>query len=366
MSDLKIPPPPPPPPGMAAIPPPPPPPPGMAAVPPPPPPPPGMAAVPPPSYAAPPYAAPPAIPAAPMASGAAVAAPVAAPPTRTIRKMDAVCVDIVRRTHDTSTLYLFVGDPGPYKAGQFVSIDPHQFPELKRWIDYLELQKGKKELIRSYSMSSIPGEKCVSITVKAEEFDPKSNKYPPLLSPLLASGALKGREMVITGFTGGYVIPDDILDKTDQVLHFVAGSGIVPNYAILKDELKKPDRKKVKHTMINVNKTITDIILHEQLVALAKAYPENFEYINLITREDPTHMGPNYFKGRPTTEFVRKYVKDPSSVRVYACGAAITKYQKEAAKLAGTTPTPRFMETVESILHDLGVPHNHLKKEEFG
>jgi ferredoxin-NADP reductase len=277
-----------------------------------------------------------------------------------------VCVDIVRRTHDTSTLYLFVGENPQYKTGQFISIDPHQFPELKRWVDYLELLKGKKEQIRSYSMSSIPSEKCVSITVKAEEFDKESNKYPPLLSPLLASNALKGREIVFTGYTGSYVIPDDIEQKSDQVLHFVAGSGIVPNYAIVKDELKRPDRKGVKHTMIYVNKTVSDVIFHDQLNALAKAYPEQFELIHLITREDASHLGPNYFKGRPTTEIVRKYVRDPSSVRVYSCGAAITKHQKEAAKLAGTTPTPRFMEGVEKILDELGVPHKHFKKEEFG
>jgi ferredoxin-NADP reductase len=328
-------------------------------IPPPPPPPPGMGAIPPPPPP-PPVAAIPAVPAAPAPAAAAAA------PVRTIRKMEAVCVDVVRRTHDSASLYFFVGDTGPYKAGQFISIDPHQFPELKRWVDFLETMKGKKEPIRSYSMSSIPGEKCVSIVVKAEEYDPKLHKYPPLISPFLASGALKGRECVISGFTGAYTIPDDILDKTDQILHFVAGSGIVPNYGILKDELRKAERKKIKHTMIDVNKTVGDIMLHEQLTALAKAYPENFEYINLITREDPSAYGPNYFKGRPTTDFVRKYVRDPSSVRVYACGAAITKYQKAEAKEKGVEPTPRFMESVEHILHELGVPNNHFKKEEFG
>ncbi len=375
MTDKPIPPPPPPPPGMA-VPPPPPPPPGMGAAPPPPPPPPGMP--PPPPMAAgvpappppPPGMAPPPMPAPlPPTPGVAAAAPAAAPaaiPMRTIRKMEAVVVDCVRRTHDATSIYFFVGETGPYRAGQFISIDVHQFPDLKRWVDHLEALKGKKEPIRSYSMQSAPGEKCVSICVKAEEYDAKVHKFPPLLSPFLSSGALKGRECVISGFTGAYYIPDDIEQKTDQVLHFVAGSGIVPNYGIVKDELKNNKNPKVKHVMIDVNKTVGDIILHDQLKALERAYPDRFQFINLVTREDPSYLGPNYFKGRPTAEITRKYVNDPSSVRVYACGAAITKHQKAAAKEKGTEPTPRFMESVEKILEELGVPKAHFKKEEFG
>jgi 3-ketosteroid 9alpha-monooxygenase subunit B len=363
VTDKPIPPPPPPPPGMA-IPPPPPPPPGMGAIPPPPPPPPGMAPPPPMAAPPPPMAAP--LPPSPGVAASAPAPAAAAVPMRTIRKMDAVVVDCVRRTHDSTSIYFFVGDTGPYKAGQFISIDPHQFPELARWVAHLELLKGKKEPIRSYSMQSAPGEKCVSICVKAEEYDPKMHKYPPLLSPFLASGALKGRECVISGFTGAYYIPDDIESKTDQVVHFVAGSGVVPNYGIIKDELKNNKNMRVKHTFIDVNKTLGDIMLHDQIMALQRAYPDRLEVVQLVTREDPSHLGPQYIKGRPTTDLVRKLVRDPSTARFYACGAAITKHQKEAAKAAGTEPTPRFMESVEAILHELGVPTAHFKKEEFG
>jgi 3-ketosteroid 9alpha-monooxygenase subunit B len=294
--------------------------------------------------------------------------PGAAPPAqqRSIRSYEAVIVDVVRRTHDASSVYFFIGDRPAYKAGQFLSIDPHQFPELKRWIDHLEQLKGKKEPIRSYSLQSAPGEKCVAICTKAEEYDPKVHKYPPLLSPLLASGSLKGREVTISGFTGAYHVPEDVDQHTDQILHFVAGSGVVPNYGILKDELRNNKHPRVKHTMIDVNKTVGDIMLHEQLRALAQAYPDRFEFINLVTREDPSYLGANYIKGRPTTDFVRQFVRDPSSVRVYSCGAAITKHQREAAKQQGVEPQGRFMESVEAILHEMGVPKAHFKKEEFG
>ena len=294
-------------------------------------------------------------------------APVAsAAPVRTIRKYDAVIVDVVRRTHDASSVYFFIGDMPAYKAGQFLSIDPHQFPELKRWIDYLELLKGKKEPIRSYSLQSAPGEKCVAICTKGEAFDPKVNKYPPLLSPLMASGSLKGREVQISGFTGAYFIPDDIEQQTDTIVHWVAGSGVVPNYGMLKDELRNSKNPRIKHVMFNVNKSVGDIILHEQLRALAKAYPERFTFVNLVTREDPSYLGPNYFKGRPSADVVRRYVPNAATARHYACGAAISKYQRQEAKEKGVEPTPRFMESVEGILHELQVPKQFFKKEEFG
>jgi 3-ketosteroid 9alpha-monooxygenase subunit B len=291
---------------------------------------------------------------------------VAAPP-RGIRNMDAICVDVVRRTPDSATLYFFVGDHGGYKAGQFVSIDPKQFPELARWCEYYKKLKGKPEAVRAYSMSSIPSEKYISITVKAEPYDPVNNDYPPLLSPFLASGALKGRELILRGFSGPYTLADDHAQKTTQVVHFVAGSGVVPNYAILKDELKKPENASVKHTFIDVNKTVDDIIFREQLDALARAYPDRMQLVHLITRdENPERYGPQFHKGRPTLEFVKRYVQDPTTVLIYSCGPAITKYEKEKAKRDGTTPKPRFIESVEEIVHGLGVSHDRFKKEEFG
>ncbi len=356
---------------LGAPPPPPAPPPGLPpldALPPPPPPPAGLPAAPPP----PPGGLPPldSLPPPPPPAAVAVTVASAAPATtgpRPIRWMDAVCVDVVRRTHDSATLYFFVGEHGGYKAGQFVSIDPKQFPELARWCAYYEKIKGKKEGIRAYSMSSIPSEPCVSITVKAEPYHPDKDVYPPLLSPFLASGALKGREVKLRGFSGPYTLAPDHKDHTDQVVHLVAGSGVVPNYAILKDELQKPENASVKHTFIDVNKTYDDIIFRDQLFALQEAYPDRMELIHLITREeDPSVHGPNFFKGRPSADLIRKFIRDTSTCLLYSCGPAITKYEKQRAKAEGIEPSPRFMESVESIVHELGIDKKRFKKEEFG
>lgn len=292
-----------------------------------------------------------------------VASP-AVPPK--IRKISSVVVDIVQRTHDTFSLYFFTGETCQYQTGQFITIDPKQFPELSRWVSYYEKIKGKRELVRAYSMESIPSEKYVSICVKAEEYDPQYNAYPPLLSPLLASTTLKGREVVFTGFTGAYVLPEDHAQNTTDVLHVCSGSGIVPNYALLKDQVALGKNPSVKHTLIYVNKTVKDIIFHQELNALAEKYPDRFTLQHMITREDPTVLGSYYIKGRPTLERIAPYIKNVDSTRVFACGAAITKWQKIEAKEKGIEPTPRFMEGIEAILHELKVPSGNIKTEEYG
>ena len=302
----------------------------------------------------------PAVPAAPVASAATPA------PVRRIRKINAVCVDVVRRTHDASTLYFFVGDHGGYDAGQFVTIDPKQFPELQRWVSFMEKAKGKKEGIRAYSMSSIPSEKCVSITVKAEGYDPEHDAFPPLLSPFLASGALKGREVVISGFSGGYSLAADHASVTDQVFHICSGSGIVPNYAMLKDELKSGKNPSVKHTMVYVNKTWSDIIFREQLQALEDRYGDRLEIHHFITREDCTDKGPRIRHARPSFEDVKGLIKDPSSVLAFACGAAITKWERQKGKAEGFEPKPKFMEFVNETMKQLDIGHGRFKKEVFG
>src|SRR3712207_8864749 len=46
-------------------------------------------------------------------------------------------------------------------------------------------------------------------------------------------------------------------------------------------------------------------------------------------------------------------VPDLTSSIVFACGPAVTVWEKREAKAAGVAPTPRFMESVMAALHEL-------------
>src|SRR5262245_26553631 len=104
---------------------------------------------------------------------------------------------------DTATL-TFSATPRPeYRAGQYLSIDPHQFPPLRGLIRWLEAAKGRREPVRKYSLTSAPHEPRLAITVKEEE----PAKFPPLLSHLLVRGLKPGDAFEAFGCTGPYVLP---------------------------------------------------------------------------------------------------------------------------------------------------------------
>ncbi|AGC47913.1 NAD-dependent oxidoreductase [Myxococcus stipitatus DSM 14675] len=278
-----------------------------------------------------------------------------------------VTVDRVRMdTHDTATLFLDFGETPPdYKAGQFINIDPHQFPALGRLSAFLQEQKGRKEPQRSYSMASAPHERHVAITVKDEEFIPGLTRYPPLLSPLLVHGRLTGARIKVLGFMGPYVLPEDVEQRTGHVVHLVAGSGAVPNFGILKDALHR--NLKPRHTVLMSNKTWGDVLYREELESLERQYPDRVRLVHTLTRElDESRFSASVRKGRIHQALLEELIPDRDTCLVYACGPAITPWDRRKALETRTPATPRFMETVLGHLHALGIEDKRIRRETYG
>lgn len=274
--------------------------------------------------------------------------------------------DAIVETPDTTTLVLFTGnDRLDYSAGHFLTIDPHQFEALERFTSFLEDLKGKREPPRAYSMCSAPHERQLAITVKEEQYQSGATKYPPLLSPLLVKRTVRGMRLVVTGFTGPYTLPADITAQTDHIVHICAGSGSVPNFSMLKFALAH--HPGLRHTFVYSNKTWGDIIFRDALAALAARHPDKLQVVHALTREqDASLFGPAVRRGRVTSDLLRELVPDPSGCIVYVCGPGISKWDREAAKAAGTTPPPRFLESVLASLKDLGIPNARIKREFYG
>lgn len=285
---------------------------------------------------------------------------------RRIRELEVMVADTIAETHDTTTIVLFTGnDRLEYLAGHFLTIDPHDFPEVERFTAYLEDVKGKKEPPRAYSLASAPHEKYLAITVKEERYISGLTRYPPLLSPLLVRRMYKGRRLIITGFTGPYHLPADIESQTDTIIHVCAGSGIVPNYSILKDCLVT--RPNLKHVLLYSNKTWGDVIYGQHLKQLAAQYPDKLTLIHSLTREPNTaSLGPNARSGRISEALLREFIPDPAAAHVYCCGPAITKFDREAARAKGLEPAPRFLESALAGLHAIGVPPKQIHRESYG
>ncbi len=287
-------------------------------------------------------------------------------PRKRIKEMEVMVADVIVETPDTATLVLFTGnDRLDYKAGHFLTIDPHQFEALGRFIAFFEDQKGKKEPPRAYSMTSAPHERYLAITVKEERYVSGLTKYPPLLSPMLVKRTTRGMRLQITGFTGPYVLPDDIEAKTDHLVHVCAGSGSVPNFSILKHALQ--NHPKLRHTFLYSNKTLEDVIFLKELDALAAANRERLRVVHALTRvQDANAFGPDVLKGRINTAMLRSVIPDPSACIVYACGPAIGPFERAAARAKNVEPEPRFLETVLAGLEELGVADQRIKRESYG
>ncbi len=285
-----------------------------------------------------------------------------------IQMYDVEVKELVWETHDTVTLYVEKvepdGEPWDYKAGQFCTIRPHEFPALANLVAYFEQVKGKREPARAYSLATAPHEPYVGITVKVETFEAGETDYPPLLSPFLVHATPVGTRFKIQGFGGPYVYPDDVEERADQIVHLVSGSGSVPNYGLVKDALHRGSP--VRHTWIYGNKTWDDVIFRDALHEIARRHPEKLEVVHCITREeDPTVHGPNVRKGRVSRAVIEELVPDLGRAEFFVCGAGITKWDRLHAKERGTEPSPRFLESVLGILEELGVPKERVHKESW-
>jgi ferredoxin-NADP reductase len=285
---------------------------------------------------------------------------------RRIKEMEVMVADAIVETPDTTTLLLFTGnDRLDYQAGHFLTIDPHQFEALERFTAFLEDLKGRKEPPRAYSMSSAPDDRYLAVTVKEERYTSGQTKYPPLLSPLLVKRTSRGARLAVTGFTGPYTLPEDIESKTDHVLHVCAGSGIVPNFSILKHALRHHPR--LRHTLVYSNRTWVDTIFGRELNVLEAAHASRLRIVHTLTREDPVASDArDVRRGRVTSALLREVVDDPSAVRVFLCGPAVSTWDRKAAKERGEPPAPRFMEGALAALDEIGVPRAHITRESYG
>jgi 3-ketosteroid 9alpha-monooxygenase subunit B len=253
--------------------------------------------------------------------------------TRGRRTFETVVTDVVMETHDSATLFLHARpEDRDYRAGQFLTIDPHQFDALRHVIGYLEDAKGAKEPPRAYSMASGPHDKDLAITIKIEPYVSGETKYPPLLSPFLVRSCFKGMPMVVAGHMGHYAIGPEIAQTTDHIVHIAAGSGIVPNYAMIRWALETG--QPVRHTLVYGNKTWNDVIYRRQFDDLIDRFHDKLRIVHALTRESNFQQcGSREVRhSRVTEALLREVIEDPRRIVTYTCGPAITRWEKIRAR----------------------------------
>jgi ferredoxin-NADP reductase len=268
---------------------------------------------------------------------------------------EGVVARVVRETADTVTLWLQAPVPRDYQAGQFLNINPHEIGATRELAARLETEKGKKERPRAYSLASAPHEELIAITVKEEQ----GGAFPPLLTPYLCRQVSEGDRLPCAGFAGLYTLPAD-LPAGAHVVHLCAGSGIVPNFSILKDALHR--RLPLRHTLLYSNKRWEDVIYREELTRLAASHPEQLRIVHALTR-DSTGAPVGASSGRLGEGGLRQAVPDLGEAWFFICGPSVPPYERVAARARGVTPEARFLESMKATLLSMGVPKARINAE---
>ncbi len=283
-----------------------------------------------------------------------------------IKKLEVMVSEVKWEAPDTVTLVLFTGnDKLTYEPGNFLTISPHQFPALERWVEYLQDIKGKREPPRAYSLASSPEEKYIAITIKEERYTSGTTPYPPLLSPILALRTPPGTKMVVTGFTGPYNLTDEIRKQNEQIVHICAGSGIVPSFSIIKHDLRVNEG--TNHTLVYSNKKREDIIFHDDFAELEREFPNRFNVVHTLTREgDAFDYSDQIRQGRISQALLTEAIPNPDGTAIFVCGPDHLPWQKRAAREKGEELPPSFLQSTLGFVDKLGIPKERITKESYG
>jgi ferredoxin-NADP reductase len=222
--------------------------------------------------------------------------------------------DVVRETHDASSFVLEIPDD---LAATF-RYRPGQFCTFRVPVDGVER-------VRSYSMSSAPQiDADLTVTVKRVTGGLVSNWF---LDHLHAGDVIE-----VTKPAGVFCAKED---AEERVLGFCGGSGVTPVMSIAKHVLANTGRSV---RLLYANRDRASVIFDAAFETLGAAHPERLE-----VRHHLDDAG-----GFLTADVVKAFAgADARDADCYVCG-----------------PGP-FMDLVEKVLVDLGVPAERIFIERF-
>jgi len=196
---------------------------------------------------------------------------------------------IKQELQDTATFYLseISGKKILYKAGQFIT---------------LVFGHHHEEIRRSYSLSSSPDEKLLSITVKRI---PNGE-----ISRFMLTKVKPGDVLHAEAPAGRFTLTDSVAGKT--IFLFAAGSGIVPVFSQLKHALNGKNEN--KFVLIYSNKDSNSVLFDNELKELAGKSEGALTIINLLSSEADRLT--NY----RVEQLVKRYAGNPPDTEFYLCG----------------------------------------------
>ena len=222
--------------------------------------------------------------------------------------------DVVQETADTRSYVLDV----PVEDAELFGYRPGQFCTFR-------VHVGDDEHLRCYSMSSAPEtDERLTVTVKRVPGGAVSNWFHDHVSV--------GDALEVTPPAGVFCVPEG----TAPVVAFCGGSGVTPLLSITKHVLSSTDRPV---RMLYANRDADSVIFRDELDRLQAEHPGRLEVSHHLDSDG------GYLTSDEVGSFAGAVADDPL---FFLCG-----------------PTP-FMDLVEHVLLDRGVPAERIHLERFG
>ncbi|KAJ7687353.1 cytochrome-b5 reductase [Mycena rosella] len=143
-------------------------------------------------------------------------------------------------------------------------------------------------------------------------------------------------------------------NEFDEVALIGGGSGITPLYQVISHALASP-LNTTKFKLLFSNVTEEDILMREDIDALAKKHPKTLEVVYLLDQPKPDWTGPTGFIN---ADVIKKYVAPPTKERtmVMVCGPP-GQVAALAGKKAGMQQGP-----IGGVLQELGYKEDQVFK----
>jgi len=227
---------------------------------------------------------------------------------------------IVKETHDASSFYFEVpqefNDQYNYEPGQFITL---------RLLDKGQLHK------RCYSLSSIPGDEHLRITVKRVD--------KGLISNDLIDTIEVGTELLVLPPAGQFVAKK----SAKHYCMIAGGSGITPIMSLIRSLLQNSEVETIR--LIDVNHEVSSIIFQVELNDLQEQHPKRLQVIHNLTVASPNWNG---FVGRLTFDRLEHLLDQlPEETQYYLCG-----------------PTG-LQNLVQEVLQSRSISHDAIHVEKF-
>ena len=214
-------------------------------------------------------------------------------PTYSVSKVKARVLAVKDETVDSKTIVLQTNKNwNGFVPGQHIPVT---------------VERNGRRVTRFYSLTSIPGEKTISITVKVQPGG--------LVSEYLNNSLEKGDILEIGQASGEFCVPEN---NSSPLLFIAGGSGITPVYSILRNLAEKGGSDDI--CLLYFCRTPNDIIFGENLKKLFSGR-KNWKLEIVLTDS----KAENFKFGFLTESLLTEAVSDFMTRKVFVCGPSSLK-----------------------------------------